>query len=216
MLDNKQEIIKSLYILGINSAQDIYIDCIKDFHKKKYYKIFYSKLSKEEKNNLLIEINNAKEILDKISTDDLFGYINFSPKKIKENNLNKNRINKNKLNKNKYRFFSDNKKDIQMQRLLNFDHKYIKKPTKIKRKKITKFTNFLNDLKFYCHLLLVILSIPFVIVILFLFLSFLPYIGDYLWNIAINLFSNKLYPLVMIILIIQFFLFLLDLFTNYD
>lgn len=70
-MKNAKQVIKYLKILGINSTDSFYDDCVNDFHNKQFSKVLNSKITKEEKNNLLIEINNAKEYLEDINLDDL-------------------------------------------------------------------------------------------------------------------------------------------------
>lgn len=91
-VNNNQEILNNLQILNITSSDEIYADCINDFHKRKYLKVFNSSLNKKEKNNLLIEINNAKEILEKIDIEDLKTLIsedNLINNKFEEKNYDK-------------------------------------------------------------------------------------------------------------------------------
>ena len=70
-MKNAKQVIKYLKILGINSTDSFYDGCVNDFHNKQFSKVLNSKITKEEKNNFLIEINNAKEYLEDINVDDL-------------------------------------------------------------------------------------------------------------------------------------------------
>ena len=148
-MDNNKPIIKSLKILGIETGDYIYDNYINNQHKKYYYKVLNSNLSKDEKNNLLIEINNAKEILDKFNCDELMQFI-------LENQKN---INEDKLITNKYKINPNNKEEFKNHRNSNSKNEYINKPRKIKRKKKNK-PIFISCLEFCLGIFYYILILP--------------------------------------------------------
>jgi len=148
-LTNSKEIIKYCRVLNIISADEIYDDCINHLHKKQYLKVLNSSLNKKDKNNLLIEINNAKEILEKINPEDL--------KQVFVEN--KKNITADKLTTNKYKINPNDKEEFKNHRNSNSKNEYINKPTKIKRKKKNK-PIFISLLEFFLGISYYILILP--------------------------------------------------------
>ena len=128
-MTNSKEIIKYCRVLNIISADEIYADCINHLHKKQYLKVLNSSLNKKDKNNLLIEINNAKEILEKINTEDLKKFFV----------ENKKNINADKLTINNYKIKPTDKEEFKNKSNTNSKNEYIKKPKKIISKR--KYNN---------------------------------------------------------------------------
>ena len=86
-----KKILDSLEILGITDSGQFNEGDLSFWWKKKYLEIRYGNLSKEEKTDILIKINNAKDYLSDVSFQD----IDSAFKKSKLNDFSSNLENKN-------------------------------------------------------------------------------------------------------------------------
>ena len=67
----KYEVIKCLKVLGIKSIDEFIEKDLNDIHNQKYKNILDSSLSKNEKTEQLIELNNAKELIEKFDIEEI-------------------------------------------------------------------------------------------------------------------------------------------------
>ena len=70
-----------LAILEINSYEDLRTLGIDSFWQKKYKRIQSDKIGLKKKESLLIEINNARDVLNEIDLEDLKRFINYANRK---------------------------------------------------------------------------------------------------------------------------------------
>ena len=67
----KYQVIKCLKVLGIKSIDELIEKDLNDIHNQKYKNILDSSLSKNEKTEQLIELNNAKELIEKFDIEEI-------------------------------------------------------------------------------------------------------------------------------------------------
>ena len=85
------KILKCLSILGITEHKQLQNGYLNKFHEKQFTKIIESKVDPQRKNNLLIRLNKAKEILSKYSTQELqIIFLECKQKSSQETKNNKN------------------------------------------------------------------------------------------------------------------------------
>ena len=100
---NKEEILKNLEIIGIQFKSQLEENNINVWWQKKYTEILKSDL--ENKNELLISLNNALEDLEKIDIKIIKSHLKTEPSK-RKNIQKRKEVSKNNKQPNKDKYFN--------------------------------------------------------------------------------------------------------------